>query len=355
MLVLVSLGNVPRGLLEKELRFRELSLVDGAGGGSAALSVLALAWWGWGYWALVAGPLAGAAVTTGAVLLVRPHSFGIPRGIRPALKLSYEILRARLAFYVFTQADTLILAKTGGHEELGLYVLGAALSLTPVNQLTSILTNVTRGFLAKSKDDRRSLQNYFIVLSTSLLLITVPATVGLALVAEEFVGAVLKDAWSGAAPALQILGIAAVFRGINVLLGHLLFVTGHYKLHSVVNVVTAVVMPLTFLLASRWGAVGMAVVWLTVFPAMQIPRFRRVFRILELTPAAYLRAIKPAFTAAALMAFTVLLVKSATPLIPPTARLVAEVAAGAVGYLGALVLFHRREILELVRELKTLR
>ena len=77
--VINAFQSVPSGLLQRELRFKFISLVDGTRVLLLAVVSVALAFLGFRYWTLVIGAIAGAFISTGLILVRRRCGFAWPR------------------------------------------------------------------------------------------------------------------------------------------------------------------------------------------------------------------------------------------------------------------------------------
>jgi PST family polysaccharide transporter len=186
-----------------------------------------------------------------------------------------------------------------------------------------------------------------------MALIIFPATLGMALVAPEFVSFVLGSKWSGVVVPLELLALHALIRSNVILLTPLLNVIGEERLVMWNSIVAMVVLPVSFFIGSRWGTVGIAAGWVVIYPLVQFPLFARMFRRIHLPRSEYWGALWPALSGCATMIISIEVLKLVCDRTWPLyARLVSEILVGALAYSMALVLFHRnrlRQILQFVR------
>ena len=90
--------------------------------------------------------------------------------------------------------------------------------------------------------------------------------------------------------------------------------------------------------ASPWGVPGVAWSWLIGFPLTVALKMVLVNRLLDLTLAGYLSALRPALMACLAASAVVLLVRSGLPMSwSPEARLALEVSPGAFIYVAVLL------------------
>ena len=76
---LAGLRTIPYSLLYRDMRFRLLSILQAVQIVAQALTMLALAWLGFGYWTLVLGNIVGAAILATLYISWRPYRFARPR------------------------------------------------------------------------------------------------------------------------------------------------------------------------------------------------------------------------------------------------------------------------------------
>ena len=195
------------------------------------------------------------------------------------------------------------------------------------------------------------------VLAETLMLVLSPLTVGLAVVAPEFVLGVLGQKWAPIVPALQILSLYATVRAIVPLFSQVLLMKGAQRVATSISIFLTVVMPPVFWIGSHWGITGIALGWVAVYPLVAVTLLRRVLQEIGMQKRAFAReVVLPAATACLVMAGAVEGIRQLLPASwPILARLAIEVAVGAATYPAALFAFHRPRMRELIRSLRALR
>jgi|SRR5208283_4791475 len=342
--IVSSIRTVPHSLLQKELRFKLLAVIEGLQGIVQALLTLILAYLGFGYWALVLGILSFSVTPTFLILMWRRQSFALPKSssIRKAVHYSRHILIANLCWASYNDSDFIIAGRVLGQTQLGIYTLAWTLAHTPLEKLTTLVNRVTPSVFATIQTDTEALRRYLRSITGGMALIIFPVTIGLALVAPEFVPFVFGSKWTSVVPPLELLALHALFRSNAILLTPLLNVIGEERLVMWNSMIAMVILPISFYLGSRhWQTVGIAGAWVVVYPLVQLRLFSRIFRRIELPRAEYLRALWPAASASACMAISIDAVKGVSRVTWPLyARLTSEVLIGIVAYGMVLVLFH---------------
>jgi PST family polysaccharide transporter len=215
---------------------------------------------------------------------------------------------------------------------------------------------VTPAILSSVQGDRDGLRRYWLGTTEAIALVTFPITWGLALVAPDLVPLALGDRWNGMTVPLQLLAFYAAFRSVLPLTSQLLVATQRAGVEARYAVQSAIVMPMAFLVGSRWGVTGIALGWVLVHPYFAVQLVRRGLARLDLPFVRYGQALWPALSSALIMAAVVSgLGLGFASAWHPAARVGAEFVAGAAAYCGAITLLHRDRLRAFLRLAKTLR
>ncbi len=341
--LILGFKTVPSSVLQKDFRFKRLSLIDSLATIMQSLCILLLAWLGGGYWALALGSVVSAMVATALNVASRPWGFERPRlkSVARAVNLSWQVLMARLSWILYSDADFLIAGRVLGTTALGAYTFAWNLATLPVEKVTALVGQVTPAFFSANQADYKALRRYLETLTEAVSLVTFPATIGLGLVAPEFVSLFLGNRWSGAVAPLEILAFYGSLRSLSALLGPLLTALRETRFLMWTNIAAAILMPLLFYVGSRWGPLGIACGWIVGYPFIALPLYSKAFRKVGMPLRDYFNAIRPALNASLVMVFAVMALKF---LIPAEWRLYLrfgiEVVAGAFTYLIVLLVLH---------------
>jgi teichuronic acid exporter len=338
---------VPQALMQKRLQFRKLALIEGTQSLLGAVCTLTMAVAGFGYWTLALGMVITSTAYAALVVANNPTGFRRPKfaAIRQPFKFSSHMLIARFAWYGYDNADFAVIGRVLGANALGAYTIGWTLSGMAIEKITVLIGRVTPAFFSAVQTDFAELRRYLLVLTEGLALLTFPTSIGLALTADEIVRVALGEKWAVAIVPLQLLAILATIKSVSPLIPQVLAAIGEARTNMRISLMTLAVLPAAFLVATRWGIVGVATAWLVLGPVMLSPLMVRAFRLIELPPGSYFRALWPATSSCLVMAAAVLLVDrvflSQTPLY---VSLIVKVLVGAASYAAALLLLHRKRI-----------
>ena len=98
--------------------------------------------------------------------------------------------------------------------------------LVPFSRIAGPLQQVFFPAFSRISDDRERMADIWIRATRLVALISIPALVGLAIVAPDFVEVVLGPKWSEATPVIQILASVGLIQSLQTLSGEVLLALG---------------------------------------------------------------------------------------------------------------------------------
>lgn len=330
-----GLQSVPCSLLQRELRFKRVSLLQTIVVVVQSATTLILAELGYGYWALAFGSVLAAGTSGCLFVLTRPVPMRWPdfQALRHALRFSWQVLVARVTWNFYSDSDFLVAGRVLGAIPLGAYSLAWNLATMPVEKVTALISQVTPAIFAASQTDHGNLRRYLRNLTEAVSLLAVPASLGLGIISAEFIPLVLGSRWSMAIGPLEVLAYFSVVRSIAALFGPLLTAIRETRFVMWNNMVAAMTMPVAFYIGSHWGPMGIALAWVAVYPFIAFSLWRRVSRRLSMRLGDYLSALLPAVVGSTVMVVIVISLKHTLPYrLAPIVRLGTEIIGGALTY-----------------------
>src|SRR5580658_3505345 len=115
-----------------------------------------------------------------------------------------------LAVLLRNRSDTLLLGRLTNSTAVGVYAVGSEVAALPTSELVEPLCRASfAGFAAANREGVRVTET-FLRLMSSAVVVTLPAGIGLALVAAPLVRLAFGPGWDGAVPVLRVLGVAGI-------------------------------------------------------------------------------------------------------------------------------------------------
>jgi teichuronic acid exporter len=229
-----AFGTIHTTLLTKQLNFKVLTIVGVLATVLSSGLAIYLARADYGVWALAWQALSATIFTT--VLLWWFSSW------RPLMTFSGSSFNSLMAFSgwvfasglldtIYQKGYTLLIGKYYGTYDLGIYNQADNTQQGPTSILTSVISRVTFPLFSSISDDPARLRRAVRLSLRSVMLITSPAMLGLAVLATPFIREVFGEQWLPAAPLLQILCLAGLLWPLHVINVHVLKAQGHAKLN----------------------------------------------------------------------------------------------------------------------------
>ena len=355
-IVFSSLRTVPLAVLQRDLKFKQSAGYELAQ--SLCVSGLSalLAFAGLGYWTLVFSNVFGAALQSALVLYRYPIAFRRPEYSRLSglIGFSRDTLTSRLAWYLFQDADFFVAGRILGKSALGAYSFAWTIASVPVEKITATLATVLMPVFSAVQSDRDALRRYLCISTELLAAVAMPASVGLLLCAPELVRVGLGSQWEAAIFPLRVLAGYSAIRSLLPILSHAIVALGDTRFVALNSLLTAGVMPIAFLVGTRWGINGVALAWIAIHPLVgAIPLGHRALNKLEIPFAQYWRALRPAITSTAGMVGSVLLFAHLFEAAGDKTILALKIFAGAVSYCALIVGFFGNRLRSVRLQLKS--
>lgn len=337
--------SVPLGLLQRDMDYRKLSLVEALQAIVQAVVLVCGASIGLGYWSLVAAPMSGKAAAAALSVFWKPVSYAMPRWKEVAVPLRFgmEVALSKLAWAAYSQADVVIVGRLLGPAALGTYRLAIDVASAPAEKVGMLIMRVTGPLFARVQADKALTRRYFLFISDALALSIFPLAFGLGMVAPQAIPAVFgPQKWNLAIVPVQWLAAYTTFRALNALMNQVLTSLRYTAFLLWVSVFTFVLMPASFYVAAHWGIGAVAATWVIMSPLTFLPPAVKLFRSIQCGVREYFAVLAPALAGSAAMVCAVFLVRRTLPAgWPATWILVVEIAVGGAAYVAILLSFFR--------------
>lgn len=355
---LAAVGVVQDAMLGRRMNFKLVSFVNLAVTLGNGFTTLAFALSGAGVWALVYGSLAGSVIRPIGLILAARH-WCRPRfsreGMADLLRFGGFITASRLIWYVYSQADVLILSKLLGQEALGFYAVAMRLASLPMQKVSLLLNQVGLAAYSSIQHDMNRIRSNFCKGVRILSFFSFPVFWGMSSVSPDLVAVVLGARWQAAIIPLQLLSLLMPVRMISHAGTGALAAIGKPQIGTGNLLVALIMMPPAFFIGAYYGGLtGISLAWVIAYPVVRVIQLRHSLPPLGLTMAEYFGAMAGPAIGGAVMYLVVIVAREiiAQPMLQPAYGLAFLIGIGAVTY-SAFMWFLRqqecREVLELMK------
>ena len=259
--LLWALCSTQSALLTREMNFRGLEIRVIVAGFTSATAAILLGVAGAGAWAIVGQGLVQAA--TSLVLLWtfspwRPKLMYSRASLRDLGSYSGKTLVSQLLGYSMNNVDNLLVGRFLGSVALGLYSVAYNTMFLPVGRISQPLQQVLFSAFAKIQREPVRLREAWARGNEVITAVNVPAFLGMAVVAPDFVPVVLGQTWVPAVPVLQWLSLAGVGTTLQTLNWATTQAIGRPGVMLRFRLFSTPVTLLGFVIGLHWGVVGVA-------------------------------------------------------------------------------------------------
>jgi O-antigen/teichoic acid export membrane protein len=334
----LSLGQTQSALLTREMSFRSLELRNIAATLVGALAALVVALAGGGAWAIIAQVVctsAGSTVMLWTVSPWRPQRTFSRESFRTLGAFGVKSLGMRMLGWANLNTDNLLVGRVLGSTALGIYSIAYNVMVLPSSNIMAPLRDVLFAAFARLRDEPRRLGEAWLRINSVAGSVLVPAFVGLAVVAPDFVPAVLGQRWHAAIPVLQLLSLGGAAQSLQSFNGQVYQALGRPGLFLRFLCFATALMVTGFGIGLLWGVAGVAGSYAVARTILLVANSVQMSRLMHFSVWRMMRSYVDIFGRAAAMAAAVYgerlaLIHLGVPL---GVRLAALVVGGTLSYL----------------------
>ncbi len=261
-------------LLQRQMRFTTLSVIDVLSLIVSAAIAVAGAEAGYGYWALTAMPVSAPLVATIGFWVAARWIPGKPRrgaGVRSMVRFGGILSLSGLIAYIAFNSDKVMIGRVWGASAIGVYGRAYQLINIPVDGINLSVGEVAFSTLSRVQGDPIRLKNYFLKGFSFILGLTIPVTIVSALFANDLVLVALGPKWAGAATILRLFSPTIASLAIINPLGWLIYSLGLAQRNVKITAVFAPIMIAGCLLGLPYGPRGVAFAYSAVTTLWVLP------------------------------------------------------------------------------------
>ncbi|MBX2883285.1 MAG: lipopolysaccharide biosynthesis protein [Granulosicoccus sp.] len=357
---ITALRTVHRAILQRRMQFSLIALPEFSKAGVKAFAAIAFALFSLGAWSLIIAQLAASLVET--LMYWKIHKW------RPSLKIKFDrsvfktltsygggIAGLNVLGVLVNNIDNILIGRYMGAIALGTYMMGFRVPSLLIRQFVTTISQVIFPVFVHMNERKDSLADGWLKAIRYILIFTVPASLGLAAVAEPFVLAIFGQKWAGAIPVVAAISLFTLAFSTSFNIGDVYKAMGRIGLIVKINLFqAAILIPSMWYVTLKYQDIAF-IAWthVVVKVLMSILQLVIVGRVLSISLSQIARAMGTPLAAGILMCGCVLLCNEFTREWAEHWRLLAGIATGTVVY-GTLAWFLLRQdikdAIEVVRQ-----
>jgi O-antigen/teichoic acid export membrane protein len=292
------------------------------------------------YWALLAGIVIGRI--GGTVLSYTMSSYRPRHSLkewRPLFSFSKWLLLNNI-LNLLSRADVYLIGRYFGAHNLGVYNVSMEISSLPSTELVAPIQRAIYPGFAKLAGDTEKLKRSYIDGLSILLMLAVPASTGIAVLADPIVRVLLGPNWLDAIPLLQIFSIHGLIKLGGGNAGSVLLAMGRPKVMTSLALLNlAILFPFLVVSINLSGLIGVAWALVATAGLNLVLSYVIVIRSLHISMGELAKAVWRSWMAAAIMAAVIawIIFSPAPWLEHPAIKLAVGVPLGAITYVISLL------------------
>lgn len=278
---LVGAALIPLALMNRDLQYERIAIVNVAATLASALTRLGLAASGAGAWALVAAYAASGMFTLIGAMVARPFW---PRpgfnwsDIRPLISFGARASASNVLEQLFKNVDYLLIGWFYGAAPLAVYRVAFDVAMEPSMAIGTLVNRTALPVFARVAVVKAQLAEALTWSLRRLVVLTAPLMTALILTADPLTAMIHDEAgndYSAAAVPLKLLAAAGLLRVTSQLLFPLLIGSGRPAAAARLSAVTLLLLTAGILVAgfsfpAATGIVAVSAVWFGVYPILLI-------------------------------------------------------------------------------------
>ncbi|MCM8774389.1 MAG: lipopolysaccharide biosynthesis protein [Candidatus Omnitrophica bacterium] len=315
--VISCLGKVPHALLEKNMRFRQVAIIEITTAIIYSLSAIILALLKFRVWSLVVAYILKTLYqNTLTFIFSRWHpKFEFDKKI--ALEMFHFgkfLFLGGLVWFLKMNLDNILVGKLLGVTALGLYAIAFNLANFLADYFASKVYRVIFPAFSKLQSDIYDLKQAFLKTTKLVAIFAFPFCLGLLSLGGELIRLIYGSKWLQAIPILKVLAFAGLFNTLPVAMGPLFNATGHPKAGFWFGVIQVGLFFLFLTPAARiWGTVGVGVVVSISSLIAVLVYLPFTMKLIQIKLSDIYNVFKPGLLSSLLMGLVIILLKYSLP------------------------------------------
>lgn len=256
-----GLAVVSESLIQRNMRFDLIARAEIFSFLAYGALATMLAAFGYGVWALVWAYLLQLSLRSLMFIIYAkwiPVPGWNPFAAKELVAYSGGITVARIANYLATNGDNLVVGAKLGDAAVGFYGTAYKIMVAPANLIGQVLEKVLFPAMSRVQDENAPLARVYRQGIRLLALGMLPASAAIFLLAPDLVDVLLGEKWKPVGPSLQILSAGLLFRTSMKLSNSLIRAKGAVTQMAVCQVLYMVAVIIAAVFGCRWGITGVS-------------------------------------------------------------------------------------------------
>ncbi len=165
------------------------------------------------FWALVIGTITGnfARLILSHIYAPGPHRITL-KSSSELLNVSRWIMVHQIGSFISLKSDVFLITRFLGPQTLGIYEIGYELAMAPTRDIAMPISRALFPGLSKLQESKKRFSEAFTLTLVSIIYITLPACIGMIIIADPLVTSLFPENWHDATQVVQLIVVFGLFR-----------------------------------------------------------------------------------------------------------------------------------------------
>jgi len=298
--LIITFQIIPSALISKEMDFKKTTYVEIFSQLVCSISILYMAFNGFGVWTLVYGEIILLSVQSIILYIISPQKI-TPKcsftEVKELASFGGKISIVSLLGHLNYKVDILIAGAFLTAHELGQYQIALVIASIPLSRIVPSIRRVAFPAFSKIQDDLSKIRNYLLKSIRLGSYILFPLFFGIAATSSVFVPLILGENWLSAIIPIAIVSLSMPFRFCNEMFSPAIKSLGKANLLLYTMLISLLIATISVSFGINFGVIGLSYSWLVssvitffvfgyIFPKTLSMSLRKYFTT-TLTPLIY--------------------------------------------------------------------
>ena len=348
---LTALRSVHKAILVRQMEFSRIAVPEFTKAGIKAFAAIGFAFFGLGSWSLIFAQIVSTFVETLIYWRInRWRPSGRPSihtsSLRTLLSYGSGISGVNIIGFLLSNIDFVLIGRYMGAVALGTYMMGFRIPNLLIGQFIRTISQVIFPVFVHMNEQKSSMADGWLTATRYILIFTVPASLGLAAMAEPFVHVILGEKWQGAIGVVAAISIFGFCKSLSFNVGDVYKATGRVNLLFKLNLVRAVVTvpAMWFVTVNYLNITTVAWTHVAISLFMTVIQWVVAGQVLSVSLKSILASVGRPIFAGMVMVIAVMFCNTATETLSNELRLILGVSTGILIYCLMCLLILREDL-----------
>lgn len=260
-IIFSSLGVVQTAVLFKQVKAKERAISTLVAVALAGTTGITMAYNGFSYWGIATQSILNIGISSLCLWFYSPFrpKFGIDwLFLRDIIPIGAKFVIPNIFSIAGSNVFSIILGKQYTIGDVGNYTQASKWNTAGYSSILGMMRGVTQPILVQVRDDKSQLLKVYRKLFKMTAFLIVPTMFLLGMVATDFIEVILTSKWGESAIILRTLCFGGCFSVLCTIETYYLMSIQRTTLYMYLGIFISILLILTALVASPWGAEGLA-------------------------------------------------------------------------------------------------